>query len=117
MHTYTHLFFCIPGLVQLNASRFDTPTLTPSHHMSNKNENHKQKLANFGRMRLAKQLVLEAVPVKKSGLREVDIPTFKQMVSVEGGTLGECGSSLANWQFPFHRGKGTEKGTGVSLEK
>ena len=25
-HTYTHPLFCIPGFVNLNASRFDTPT-------------------------------------------------------------------------------------------
>ena len=49
---------------------------------------------------MAKQLVSEAAPVKKPGLREVDILIFKQGVSVEGG-LSANGSKLGRTSV-FH---------------
>ena len=73
---------------------------------------------------LAEQQVSEAAPVKKTGLREVWHPNLCAKGFGRRGALGEWvktwknfsfppGGSLANWQFPFHRGKATEKGARV----
>ena len=79
-----------------------------------KNENHQQKPANFGRMRLAKQQVSEAAPVKKPGLREVDIPTFsvEAGLSANGSKLGRTSVFYPAVPLPTgsSQGKGNRKG-------